>query len=102
MASDELKLLDAVQRYGMGNWDDMSVQVFNKSKSAKYVCVCVHYMLRRNCQTILFHEIRGWARGCCWSDSQHQIILPSLLSILREWLMKVLRGAAAALLTIHV
>ncbi len=39
MVSDELKLLDGVQRYGLGNWDDMSVQVFNKSKSARYVCL---------------------------------------------------------------
>ncbi len=39
MASDELKLLDGVQRYGLGNWDDMSVQVFNRLKTAKYVCM---------------------------------------------------------------
>ncbi len=53
MASDELKLLDGVQRYGLGNWDDMSVQVFNKSKSAKYVC------MPRNCQIQNALEIRS-------------------------------------------
>jgi transcriptional adapter 2-alpha len=36
-AAEEVKLLDAVQRYGLGNWEEMSIQAFGKSKTARQV-----------------------------------------------------------------